>query len=113
MRGDLLVPNGGVTVGGQGLNVPDYVFAPDYQLMPLEDVAAFVAANSHLPHMPSAAEVQAQGLDMVQMQLAMLKTVEELTLHTLRQQELIEDQAALVVALRGELAALKTQFLSE
>jgi hypothetical protein len=83
MRGDLLVPNGGVTVGGQGLNVPDYVFAPDYELMPLDEVADFVAEHSHLPHVPSASEVREGGLDMVQMQLAMLRTIEEQMLHIL------------------------------
>lgn len=82
-RGDLVVANGGVIVGGQTLNVPDYVFAPDYPLMPLGDVAAFIAAHSHLPHVPSEAEVRAGGLDMVAMQLALLRTVEEQMLHIL------------------------------
>jgi hypothetical protein len=95
MRGDLLVPNGGVVVRGRGLNVPDYVFAEDYELMPLSEVAAFIEANSHLPHVPSAAEVEAEGLDMVQMQLAMLRTIEEQMLH--------------ILALRSEVDALRAQ----
>lgn len=82
-RGDLLVPNGGVVVGGQGLNVPDYVFAPDYALMPLSDMAAFIAEHSHLPHIPSATDVKAHGLDVVDMQLALLRTVEEQALYIL------------------------------
>jgi hypothetical protein len=99
--GDLMV-SGSISSGGTNLMVPDYVFAPDYELMPLEDVAAFIDANSHLPHIPSAAEVKANGLNLTHMQLAILKTVEELTLHTLAQE-------ARIKALSAELEALRAQ----
>jgi hypothetical protein len=105
-NGDLIV-SGTIRSGGVNLNVPDYVFAPDYQLMPLGDVAAFIDANSHLPHVPSAAEVQANGLDLPQMQMAILKTVEELVLHTLDQQDTIGDQAATIAALEARLEVLE------
>lgn len=74
---------------GTTLNVPDYVFADDYDLMPLSEVAAFIDANSHLPKIPSAAEINAGGLDLTSMQLSLLEKVEELTLYTLAQQEQI------------------------
>ncbi|MDJ0825025.1 MAG: hypothetical protein QNJ16_05920 [Rhodobacter sp.] len=99
-RGNLEVTSGNVVVGGQTLIVPDYVFAPDYELMPLSDLEAFVTANSHLPNVPSAAEVQAGGLNMTEMQLTLLEKVEELTLYTLEQQKTIE-------ALQGRLDALQ------
>lgn len=92
-RGDVLVPNGSVRVGGQSLNVPDYVFAPDYDLMPLRELEAFVSRYSHLPHIPSATDIHDGELDLVTMQLALLKTVEELVLHTF--------------ALQAEIDALK------
>ena len=54
--------------------------------------------HSHLPRIPSAAEVQANGLNMTTMQLSLLEKVEELTLYTIAQQKMIDE-------LRDELAA--------
>jgi len=106
---DLVVDGGSVIVGGTTLNVPDYVFAPDYELMPLEEVGAFIAENSHLPHIPSAAEINAGQLDMVSMQLAMLKTIEELTLYTLEQNEINAAQADLIETLEERLNGLSVE----
>ena len=77
---------------GQQLNVPDYVFDPSYQLMPLEQLANFVAQNKHLPSVPSAAEIKAAGgINMTEMQMTLLGKVEELTLYMLAQQKEIEE----------------------
>ncbi|MEZ4740809.1 MAG: hypothetical protein R2818_15965 [Flavobacteriales bacterium] len=43
-------------------NFPDYVFDKEYRLMPLEEVAAYIQANGHLPNVPSACEVEENGL---------------------------------------------------
>ena len=59
----------------------DYVFAPDYKLMPLEDVEKFVSANQHLPNIPSAEEVVKEGIDMATMDAKLLEKIEELTLY--------------------------------
>lgn len=75
--------------GAQTLNVPDYVFGDDYKLMPLNEVDAFIKANSHLPKIPAAKEINANGLDLIQMQMALLEKVEELTLYTLQQEKTI------------------------
>ncbi len=75
----------GLKVGGTTLNVPDYVFADNYDLKPLSDVRAYIAENSHLPDVPSAAMIAAGGLNMTEMQMTLLKKVEELTLYTLEQ----------------------------
>ena len=113
-RGDLEVNNGhdlvlsgggSVIVNGTTLNVPDYVFAADYELMPLDRLAAFIAANSHLPNVPSSAEVNAGGLDLTAMQMALLEKVEEQTLYTLQQQAALDAQAARIEALQAQLAA--------
>ena len=73
----------GFRVGATTLTVPDYVFEPDYALRPLSEVATFVETNRHLPDVPSAADIARQGLDMTDMQMTLLKKVEELTLYTL------------------------------
>lgn len=87
--------NGNLTItgdfisGNTTLNVPDYVFADDYILRPLSELRAFIEANSHLPDVPSANDVAANGLNMGEMQMAMLRKIEELTLYTLEQDEKI------------------------
>jgi hypothetical protein len=79
-----------VIVGGVPINVPDYVFDPEYRLMPLQEVKDFVAENRHLPDIPSSKDINRNGLDMTDMQLRLLQKVEELTLYTLEQHETIE-----------------------
>ncbi len=83
--GDLTVTGNFFTSAGQ-LNVPDYVFEDDYELMPLSEVSAFIEENGHLPRIPSAGDVARDGLNMTQMQMALLEKVEELTLYTLEQE---------------------------
>jgi len=70
----------------------DYVFAPGYQLRPLKEVESFIAANHHLPEVPSACEVEENGVDVMEMQITLLKKVEELTLYMIQQQKTIEQQ---------------------
>ncbi|WP_020567635.1 hypothetical protein [Neolewinella persica] len=68
-------------------NWPDYVFAPEYELMPLEEVANFIKKNGHLPGVPSAAEVEKNGLKLGEMQTILLKKIEELTLRLIDMQD--------------------------
>lgn len=69
------------------INPPDYVFEPEYKLMPLPDLQSYIAKEKHLPEMPSAQEMKTQGVNLGQMQMQLLKKVEELTLYTLDQEQ--------------------------
>lgn len=69
---------------------PDYVFEKDYPLPSLKSTAAFIQQHKHLPEIPSAKEVNNEGLDLGDMNARLLKKVEELTLHLIRQQEEME-----------------------
>ena len=60
---------------------PDYVFARDYELTPLSEIEAAIATQGHLPGMPSAADVAAEGIALGEMQAKLLEKIEELTLH--------------------------------
>ncbi|MEM7551407.1 MAG: hypothetical protein AAF363_17125 [Bacteroidota bacterium] len=71
---------------------PDYVFEEEYELTSLKETEAFIKENSHLPEIPSAAQVQEEGINVGEMNALLLKKIEELTLHTIRQQKLIETQ---------------------
>jgi len=59
----------------------DYVFKNDYKLMPLASVKSYIDENHHLPEMPSAAEVEKEGLNIGEMNKLLTKKVEELTLY--------------------------------
>lgn len=74
------------------LNIPapDYVFEEDYDLRSLEETADYIDENKHLPEIPSAKEFEANGVDLVAMNMLLLKKVEELTLHLIKQSERIK-----------------------
>src|SRR5215218_171423 len=80
--GDVRVSGGSFIDDGTTLNAPDYVFEADYSLTSLPELKEFIAREKHLPNVPSAAEIKANGLKLGQFQMVLLEKVEELTLHT-------------------------------
>lgn len=75
---------------------PDYVFNKGYELATLEETAAFIAKYKHLPDIPSADEVLHNGLRVGEMEVSLLKKIEELTLHLIEKNQ--------------EIAALRSAF---
>ncbi|WP_053003709.1 hypothetical protein [Sphingobacterium sp. Ag1] len=73
------------------ISVPDYVFEPGYKMNTLEQIEEFVKTHKHLPEIPSAKEVAADGLDLAKMNLLLLKKVEELTLHLIEKEKMLYD----------------------
>ncbi len=69
---------------------PDYVFEKDYDLLPLKDLEAYVTSNKHLPEVPSSSEMMEKGLELKEMNLLLLKKVEELTLHLIEANKKID-----------------------
>ena len=59
----------------------DYVFEEDYKLASLESVEQHIKANRHLPGIPSADNIQKQGLSVGAVQTKMMAKIEELTLY--------------------------------
>jgi len=72
-------------------NWPDYVFSKDYNLLPLSEVEQFITENHHLPDVPSAAEVEANGVNVGEMNAILLKKVEELTLYIIEQEKQMKE----------------------
>jgi|GEM_PF-859826 hypothetical protein len=66
---------------------PDYVFEKDYDLMTLEEIKVYIDENKHLPEVPSAKEMETNGLKLGEMNMLLLKKIEELTLHLLAMEE--------------------------
>lgn len=79
-----------VRVDLDGSVAPDYVFAPDYRLLSLRELEAYVKVNNHLPEVPSATQMEEEGLNLKAMNLILLKKIEELTLHLIAQNKSIE-----------------------
>ncbi len=71
-------------------NWPDYVFDQDYQLPTLAEIEQQIKLNGHLPDMPSAKEVELNGIALGEMNKLLLKKVEELTLHLISQHKTME-----------------------
>jgi hypothetical protein len=61
----------------------DYVFDKNYDLRPLNEVEKFIQQNKHLPNIPSAAEIEKNGLPVGDMQKRMMEKIEELTLYVI------------------------------
>jgi hypothetical protein len=72
-------------------NWADYVFSPNYKLMPLKELADFINKNGHLPNIPSQSEIIENGVDLVEINVSLLEKIEELTIYAIEQNNLIEN----------------------
>jgi hypothetical protein len=61
-------------------NWPDYVFEEGYHLPTAGELEAFIKQHKHLPGVPSAKEVQENGVSVGEMNVILLQKIEELTL---------------------------------
>nr|WP_084407172.1 hypothetical protein [Pedobacter panaciterrae] len=65
----------------EAANWPDYVFTKDYELSSLKETEQHIKEKGHLPGIPSAEDVKANGVDLGEMNAKLLLKIEELTLH--------------------------------
>jgi hypothetical protein len=84
---------------------PDYVFSNDYKLMSLEELRKSIKQNNHLPGIPSAKEIEAEGLQVGEMQIRMMEKIEELTLYII---QLNTDMEALRKEIDDQAKAIST-----
>ncbi len=71
-------------------NWSDFVFEPDYNPIPLNELEAYIKQNNHLPDIPSAKEIKANGLKLGKMQKLQMQKIEELTLYIIEQNKRIK-----------------------
>lgn len=88
LSGDIAANN--VTIRANG-NTADFVFEENYPLSKLSDIESFIKTQKHLPGIPSASEMEEQGVNIAEMNKLLLQKVEELTLHIIRQQKEIDE----------------------
>lgn len=89
-----------VLVDLQGAVAPDYVFEhyfegaseqmPNYTLISLPELETYLKIHKHLPEIPSAETLDKEGMSLKEMNLLLLKKIEELTIYMLQQQKEIE-----------------------
>ena len=85
---------------------PDYVFEKDYKLASLEHVEKYLDKNKHLSEIPCAKEIKDKGLDLAEMNLKLLKKVEELTLYSIQQNKNVIAQNRIAVEQNKKIADL-------
>ncbi len=89
---------------------PDYVFAENYELMPLEELKEYISVNNHLPNVPAACEMEETGINVAQSNVMLMEKVEELTLYMLQmkeqldaQKKLLDQQQELIIQLQEQV----------
>jgi len=108
--GEKLSVNGNIRakeVKVENANWPDYVFSKDYHLPTLEETEKHIKENGHLQGIPSAAEVNANGIILGDINGKLLEKIEELTLYMIElkkenkeQQKAIDSQNAIIQDLK-------------
>ena len=89
-----------VLVDLNGAVAPDYVFEnyylgvsklnSGYKFLTLPEIETYIKKHHHLPGVPSAKEIEENGLSLKEMNLLLLEKIEELTLFTIQQQKEID-----------------------
>ena len=70
----------------------DFVFDKKYHLRKLSEIKVYIDKNHHLPEVPSANEMKANGLELGQMNTKLLQKVEELTLYLIEKDGELTEQ---------------------
>jgi len=68
----------------------DFVFDNKYTLPKLSEVKSYIDKNHHLPEIPSAEQMEKDGLRVGEINTKLLQKVEELTLYAIEQQKQID-----------------------
>lgn len=109
--------NGGIIATNYTVNtaatMPDYVFEDSYKLKTLAETETYIKENKHLPAFKSAKHYEANGYTMIDMDVALEQTVEELTLHAIAQEKKIVAQETEMAQLKSEMAAIKALLLKK
>jgi len=108
-RGEKLSVNGGIRardIKVEIANWPDYVFKPTYKLPSLSETEQFIRENGHLPEVPKAEEVEANGIQLSEMNKTLLKKIEELTLHVIELDKVNKEQGEFMKKMQEKIDKL-------
>jgi hypothetical protein len=73
-------------------SIADYVFYPEYKLMPLEELEKYIQENNHLPNVQSQTDVDKNDgfVKLGELNVSLLEKIEELTLYIFQLNERIK-----------------------
>ncbi len=97
-----------VLVDLNGAVAPDFVFEPGYKLRTLAETERYINEHKHLPEIPSAAEIEATGMELKTMSLKLLQKIEELTLYSIEQEKALKQQQEEIQILKKENQLVKS-----
>lgn len=114
MGSNLLAVNGTAVfvkakVALYGTAWPDYVFNPTYKLPELDSLEQFIQLHKHLPEVPSASDVEENGIDVGQTQALLLKKIEELTLNIIELNKKQKDFQKIIIEQNKKMKNLDSQ----
>ncbi|HEY4797916.1 MAG TPA: hypothetical protein VII99_02455, partial [Bacteroidia bacterium] len=69
----------------------DYVFEKDYPLISLPELEKYLKEQKHLPKIPSAVEVEKNGINLGEMNKLLMEKMEEMTLYIIEQDKKIKE----------------------
>ncbi|MFY7816458.1 MAG: cell wall anchor protein [Chryseobacterium taeanense] len=84
----------------------DYVFKKDHRLRTLEEVEKHIEEKGHLPNIPSASEVEKNGINLGEMDAKLLEKIEELTLYSIQQNKQLQKQSDEISELKKQVQQL-------
>lgn len=84
----------------------DYVFKKEYKLRTLEEVEKHIIDKGHLPNIPSALEVEKEGINLGEMDAKLLEKIEELTLYSIEQNKQLKSQSEEIKELKKQVQQL-------
>jgi Leucine-rich repeat (LRR) protein len=87
----------------------DFVFEDKYRLRPLSEVETFIKTNGHLPDIPSAKEVEKEGVELGSMDAKLLQKIEELTLYMIESKRKTDELEVKLDKMMKENVQLKEQ----
>jgi hypothetical protein len=87
----------------------DHVFEKNYHLRPLAELENFINQNKHLPEIPTTKEVEANGVLLGEMNMLLLKKVEELTLYMIEMKKENVEQRRQIENQQMEIDVLKSK----
>lgn len=80
----------------------DFVFAKNYELLPLQELAEFIKKNNHLPEISPADAMKKKGIELGEMNIKLLQKIEELTLHLINKDREVKQLAERVAVLEKD-----------
>jgi hypothetical protein len=87
----------------------DFVFEPAYHLNSLPWLEKYINQNHHLPEIPSAKQMHADGLNVGDNQIKLLQKVEELTLYLIEKDKEVKNQKVINKQLSSQLESQQIQ----